>query len=96
MINVKVHTILNFKKLLGQREFSIALEEGSTVRDLLSSMIRQWGDALSPHLFDPSTDQVLPHIRLLVNGQDIQFLNGAETVLHDEDEFSLLPMLTGG
>jgi molybdopterin converting factor small subunit len=33
---------------------------------------------------------------LLVNGRDIQFLNGVDTVLHDGDEFSILPILTGG
>jgi len=38
----------------------------------------------------------LPHIRLLVNGRDIQFLNGVDTILRDGDEFSMLPILTGG
>jgi sulfur-carrier protein len=96
MIKVKIHTILTLKKVLGQREFEISIKEESTVRDLLSWMIQQWGDDLSPHLFSPGGDQLLPHIRLLVNGQDIQFLNGVGTILRDNDELTILPMLTGG
>jgi molybdopterin synthase sulfur carrier subunit len=96
VIKVKIYTILTLKKILGQREFEVSIQEGSTVKDLLSWMIQTWGDKLSPHLFHPGSDRLLPQIRLLVNGRDIQFLNGLETVLHDGDEFSMLPILTGG
>ena len=96
VIKVKIYTILTLKQILGQREFEVSIQEGSTVKTLLSWMIQKWGDRLSPHLFQPESDRVLPHIRLLVNGRDIQFLNGVETVLHDGDEFSILPILTGG
>ena len=96
MIKVKIYTILTLKKILGQREFEVSIQEESTVKDLLSWMIQAWGDKLSPHLFQPGSDRLLPHIRLLVNGRDIQFLNGVGTVLHDGDEFSMLPILTGG
>jgi sulfur-carrier protein len=96
MIRAKVHTILTLKKVLGQRELEVSIQGGSTVRDLLSWMINQWGDDLSPHLFSPGSDQLLPHIRLLVNGQDVQFLDGMNTILRDGDELTILPMLTGG
>ncbi|MBP1731718.1 MAG: thiamine protein [Deltaproteobacteria bacterium] len=96
MMKVKIHTILTLKKVLGQRDLEASFQEGSTVQDVLSWMVQQWGDALSPHLFSPGSDQLLPHIRLLVNGQDIQFLNGASTILRDGDELTILPMLTGG
>ncbi len=96
MITVKIYTILTLKQILGQREFEVSIQEGSTVKNLLAWMIERWGDKLSPHLFQPESDRVLPHIRLLVNGRDIQFLKGVDTVLHDGDEFSMLPILTGG
>ena len=96
MIKVKIYTILTLKKILGQREFDVSLPEGSTVKNLMSWMIEKWGDHLAPHLFYPGSDRLLPQIRLLVNGRDIQFLNGVETVLHDGDEFSMLSILTGG
>jgi molybdopterin synthase sulfur carrier subunit len=96
MIKVKVSTILSLKKILGQREFEVSLPPESTVKDLISWMVKTWGDKLSLHLFSPGSDQILPHIRLMVNGRSIEFLNGMETMLRDGDEFLMLPLVAGG
>jgi molybdopterin synthase sulfur carrier subunit len=96
VIRVKIYTILALKKILGQRELEVSVPEGSTVRDLISWMVNEWGEKLSSHLFQPGSDRLLPHIRLMVNGRLIEFLNGMETVLQDGDEFSMLPIVTGG
>jgi len=96
VIKVKVYTILALKKILGQREFEVSIAPGSTVKDLLSWMVNRWGDKLSSHLFQSGSDRLLPHIRLMVNGRGIEFLNGMETVLQDGDEFLMLPLVTGG
>jgi molybdopterin synthase sulfur carrier subunit len=96
VIRIKVYTILALKKILGQREFEVSLPSGSTVKDLLSWMVTEWGDQLSPHLFKPGSDSLLPHIRFMVNGRSIEFLNGMETVLQNGDEFLMLPIVTGG
>ena len=95
-MRIKVSTILALKKILGGRELEISLPPGSTVKDLISWMINKWGDTLSPHLLKPGSDSVLPHIRLMINGRSIEFLNGMETVLQDGDEFLMLPLVAGG
>jgi MoaD family protein len=96
VIRVKIYTILALKEILGQREFEISIPEGSTIRDLIAWMIKTWGDKLSPHLLCRETNCLLPHIRLMVNGRDIGFLNGMETILQDKDEFLMLPLVAGG
>ena len=96
MIKIKVYTIMELKKICGQREFELSIPQGSTVRDLLSSMVNKWGDKLSAHLYKQATDSILPHIRLMVNGRSIEFLKGMETVLQDGDEFQMLPLVGGG
>ena len=95
-IRVKVHTILGLKKILGQREFELSLPAGSTVKDLLSSMVNKWGDDLSTQLFQSGSNLLLPHVRLMVNGRSIEFLNGVSTELRDGDEFLMLPLAAGG
>ncbi len=87
---------MELKRICGQREFELSVPEGSTVKDLLSLMVKKWGDELSNHLYQPGTDSVLPHIRLMVNGRSIEFLMGPETVLQDGDEFQMLPLVAGG
>lgn len=95
-IKIKVHTILALKKILGQRELEVVMRRGSTVKDLLSRMVDRWGEPLSLNLFHPGTELPLPHIRFMVNGRSIEFLNGMETVLKDGDEFLMLPIVAGG
>ncbi|HUL30419.1 MAG TPA: MoaD family protein [Thermodesulfobacteriota bacterium] len=96
MIKIKVYTIMELKKVCGQREFELSIPEGSMVKDLLSLMVRKWGNPLSIQLYKPGSDSILPHIRLMVNGRAIEFLKGMETVLEDGDEFQMLPLVAGG
>jgi sulfur-carrier protein len=96
VIKIKVYTIMELKKICGQREFELSIPQGSTVKDLVSLMINKWGDPLSTRLYIPGTDSVLPHIRLMVNGRAIEFLKGMETILQDGDEFQMLPLVAGG
>ncbi len=96
MIKVKVYTILGVKKIIGQGELEVSISQGSTVQTVLFWMTKTYGDELSSHLFEPGTVNLLPHIRLMVNGRSVRFLNGMETVLHDGDEVLLLPPVAGG
>jgi len=99
LITVKVHTILTLKKILGKGDVEVSVPEGSSIDDLLSLMVKNWGDRLAPHLFNPDSDGLSPRTRLtriMVNGRDIEFLNGLETVLHYGDEILILPIMAGG
>ena len=95
-MKITLHTILNLKEILGQRLTEIDLPPGSTVEDLLTYLKSRWGDRLSNLLFEPDGKTVLPHIRIMVNGQAIQFLEGTKTPLKGGDEVLLLPPASGG
>jgi sulfur-carrier protein len=99
VITVNVRTILTIKKILGKGEFDVSVPEGSSLDDLLSHMIRTWGDQLSSYLLnlDSKGDTRQARlVRIMINGRDIEFLNGLETVLHEGDEVLILPIVSGG
>ena len=96
MTKITLHTILGLKHAIGQRLTEIDLPHGSTVEDLLTYMKERWGDKLSSQLFDSDSDTILPYIRIMVNGQTIQFLEGLETLLSEGDEVLILPLVSGG
>lgn len=96
MIRVKIRTILDIKRILGQREVEISVPDNSTLQELLITMVDTWGEELRSQLFEPKTTSPLSHIRLMVNGQDIAFLNRMETMLEDGDEVLILPPVGGG
>ena len=96
MIQVKVHTILNLKKILGRGDIDLTMKKGSTVKDVLITMVETYGEPLNAQLFDSGGD-LFPYIRLMVNGRDIAFLeNKMETALQEGDEILILPPVGGG
>jgi len=96
LITVRVKTILHFKRIMGSGEVALSLPEGSTLEYLLMMMVKKWGKNLSSRLFQPNSSRPLPHIRLMVNGRDIAFLNKLETELQEGDEVLILPPVAGG
>ena len=96
MIKITLHTILGLKEVTGQRLTEIDLPRGSTVEDFLTYMKERWGDRLSAQLFDPDSGAVLAYVRIMVNGQTIQHLEGMETPLKEGDEVLILPPASGG
>lgn len=95
-MKITIHAVLGIKQVIGQRMTEIDLPAQSRVRDLLAYMKETWGKALYFHLFDPTDGSILPHVRIMVNGQTIQYLQGMDTVLEENDEVLFLPPASGG
>ena len=87
---------MGLKQAIGQKLTEIDLPRGSTVGDFITYTRKRWGDKLNRHLFDPDDGAVLPYVRIMVNGQTIQFLKGMETPLQEGDEVLILPLVSGG
>ena len=96
MVTFKVKTIGTFKEIIGSKEIELSLKQGTTLKELLAYMTEKWGDALQSKLFEPGTTTLFPYIRLMVNGQDIAFLNRMETEIQEGDEVLILPPAYGG
>jgi MoaD family protein len=96
LITVRVRTILHLKRIIGSGEVALSVPEGSTLEELLATMVKRWGTKLSSRLFESNGTIPLPSIRLMVNGRDIAFLNRMKTELQDRDEVLILPPVAGG
>lgn len=96
MIKVKVHTILGIKKIIGRGKIEVVLPKDSVLKSLLSRLIEIYGEALSSTIYGENNAEILPHIRVMVNGRDIEFLDGTGTVLENGDEILILPPVSGG
>jgi molybdopterin synthase sulfur carrier subunit len=95
-MKITLHTIMGLKDVIGQRLTEIDFPHGSTIADFLTYMKERWGDKLSTTLFDPASGDVLPYVRIMVNGQTINYLDGMETLLEEGDEVVILPPVSGG
>lgn len=95
-ITVKIRLLLKIKQLIGAREIYLTVPKGTTVRSLLEIMVQKWGSDLAEMIFEPDSDQLLYHIQLMVNGQNIRFLQDMDTILKTGDEFLIFPPAGGG
>ncbi len=96
MIRVKLYTILGIKEIIGKREFEIDIPENSRLINFIDELVCRWGDAVSNILFEPESKRINSHLRLMINGQDISFLDGINTLLKDGDEVMIFPPVSGG
>jgi sulfur-carrier protein len=96
MIIVKVRTILTLKTIMGSGEMELPVSEGSTLGQLITTLVKRFGDELASQLYGPDSKSLRPYIRLMVNGRDIAFLEGMDTVLCNGDEVLVLPPVSGG
>ena len=96
MIAITVKGVADIGKLMGARgEQKVFLPSGSTLFDLLMFLGEKYGEGFQKRVFT-CCGEIRKDLRLLLNGRDIAFLAGLETVLHDGDRFSILPPLAGG
>jgi len=95
-MRITVRANFHLKEALGARQIEIVLPVGTTLTGLLSRMVETWGDKLTPQVFEPNSKLIHSYIRLLVNGQGIEFLHGTETTLSEGDEVLLLFPVSGG
>ena len=96
-VKVTVHTILDLKKIIGKGKTEISIPRGSSLREVLVVLVDTWGERLKSRLLESDNPvTTYPHIRLMVNGRDISFLRGLDTVLEPGDEILILPPVSGG
>ena len=84
--------LLRFTGGIDQYELRVA--QAPTVRALVQGVIRRYR-ALEPHLLD-GNGELVEHINLYLNEEDIRSLNGLDTPLKPGDEVLALPALAGG
>lgn len=95
-LKVKVKSVSQLRKALDGDNGAFDLSDGTNVRGLISRVIEMVGDEVSLHFFQPGSGLPIPHIPIMVNGKDIHFLNGVDTVLRDGDEVLILTLVAGG
>ena len=67
--------------------------EGNSVRSLLDELCRQ-NPALSEAIFEEG--RLRQHVRVVVNGHDVQLAQGLDTPVEDNDQIAIFPPLGGG
>ena len=79
------------RQITGVRERNLA---APTVEALLSSLLRLYGDSWKEQVFDG--EGLISGVVVMVNGINIQKIQGYSTPLSTEDRIDIFPMFEGG
>ncbi len=66
---------------------------GKTVQEALADLTTQYPD-LAPHLF--SDGKLRSFVNVFLGEEDVRYLNGVETEIHEESQLMIIPSIAGG
>ncbi len=66
---------------------------GDTVRAVLMALSLE-NEALHEAIFNG--DVLLPHVRVMIDGRDIELAEGLDTPLHGAEQIAIFPPIAGG
>jgi molybdopterin synthase sulfur carrier subunit len=91
---VQVKVFATLRPIIGGAVVPAFTEPGQTIRELVHEMVTRWPD-LRPEMVD-SAGNLLARIQIFVNGRNILFLDGIETIIPEQANISIFPPVGGG
>ncbi len=89
MIRVKIRIFdLNLRSLTGESEINLDTE-ASTMGELISELDKRYGGSVSAEILKRE-------LVILLNGRNINVLDGFKTKIADGDEIVITPLFAGG
>jgi molybdopterin synthase sulfur carrier subunit len=97
VLKVKVEFLGHIRNVIGsEREEEVEISEDSSIADLLMMLSEKYGEPFKKAIFEKSGADVKPNYIITVNGYLLNQLKGLETKLKNNDNVTLLPIVSGG
>ncbi|MBP1464124.1 MoaD/ThiS family protein [Candidatus Chloroploca sp. M-50] len=92
---MKINFYATLRPIVGGRTVELPLEEGVTVRELVTSLVEQW-PPLREQLLDEH-GELYQHVHVFINGRDAPYRDGGmEATITAEDVIDVFPAVAGG
>ncbi|MFX1532738.1 MAG: ubiquitin-like small modifier protein 1 [Promethearchaeota archaeon] len=92
-IKVTVKFFANFREVIKEGTIETELEDGVDISRLLQVLCNSYN--LQDQLFDEK-NELRKWVKILINGRNIDFLEGIKTKLNSGDEIAVFPPVAGG
>lgn len=82
------------REIVGSKKLNVPFESGETVRDIIHA-IKGVNPELGEKLLDEN-GELSTLIHIYVRGRNVEWLDGLETVITDQDDVFIVPPIAGG
>ena len=94
-MKVEVKFFTSLREITGKKTDEIQLQNDATVEELLTLLSKKYGKNFREYLYDKK-GKVQGFLSFLVNGKNINALEGFNTKLKQGDTIAILPPVGGG
>lgn len=84
-----------YRNFAGRKEESLLLGPLSAI-DLLKKLSELHGSALKKEFLTENGEEIHPDVIFLIDGRNIDFLDGKESIVNEDAVVSLFPRIAGG
>ncbi|MFW9914294.1 MAG: ubiquitin-like small modifier protein 1 [Candidatus Thorarchaeota archaeon] len=90
---MKVRLFASLRERIGQKELNISIEEAKSVQELVELLVARFPEVENLLL---SEGELSSFYHILINGRNMQQLDGPKTILKEADTVAILPPIGGG
>ncbi|HDQ07147.1 MAG TPA: MoaD/ThiS family protein [Candidatus Bathyarchaeota archaeon] len=94
-MKVEVKFFTSLREITGKKVDEIQLQTAITVKELLTLLSEKYGKNFREYVYDKQ-GKVQDYLSFLVNGKNINVLQGFDTELKQEDIVAIIPPVGGG
>jgi molybdopterin synthase sulfur carrier subunit len=94
-MKIKVKFFTSLREITGKKVDEIRLQRVITVEELLTLLSEKYGKKFREHIYNKK-GKVQDFLSFLVNGKNINVLQGFDTKLKEGDTIAILPPVGGG
>lgn len=95
-ITVKVKLLGVFRGISGKQQLLIKLKKPASIRAVVQKLVELFSLQFEQALIDPELGDPRPNALIMVNGKEINILEGLKTELDEGDEVVIVPVSHGG
>ncbi len=94
-MNIEIKFFTSLREITGKKKISLKLKNMISIEELLSLLQRKYGKEFKEYVFDDQ-GKVQDFLSILINGRNVNNLQGFKTLIKDGDIIAILPPVGGG
>lgn len=94
-MNIEIKFFTYLREIVGKKKISLELKNIISVEELISLLAKKYGEDFREYIYS-NNENVADFLSFLINGKNINNLQGFGTLLRDGDIVAILPPVGGG